>query len=350
MKHFMKFERYLPFLVLLFSIYMREVAADPINCATQSYLPYQECIALEDIYISTNGSAWDHSEGWMTDSDPCTSWYGVDCEVLEYCPPSDPPPICFDTDRVTTLDLRENHLNGVIPSSISKLSVLKRLFFQVNNLYGSIPTEIGSLVYLETLFLQNNLLSGSIPTSICNLHELSGLYLGDNSLSNSIPANIGNLAKLTNLWLHDNQLSGLLPTSLGNLTELTSLYLQYNQLSGSIPLEIGNLKKLNFLYLDNNHLSGSIPYEIGTLTSLVYFFLNDNQLCGEIPVSFLNLVNLFNGSGIDISNNYLRTDDAALDAFLMLKGGDWESSQGARCPADSEKTLLYQIFMGASQE
>lgn len=123
-----------------------------------------------------------------------------------------------------------------------------------------------------------------------------------------------------------------------------------NRLSGSIPKEIGKLKNLYELYLHNNQLNGSVPLEIGNLTNLYGLSLKDNQLCGKIPTNLTNLTNLHNDYGISIDNNYLYTNDAVLDAFLIQKGGEWENSQGARCPADAAKTLLYQIIMGASMQ
>ena len=34
--------------------------------------------ALVDFYVSTNGRAWNHHDGWLTATDPC-SWFGISC-------------------------------------------------------------------------------------------------------------------------------------------------------------------------------------------------------------------------------------------------------------------------------
>ncbi len=298
----MKIKHYLLFIVLLFNIGISQVAAIPIDCGKQSYIPDQECDALIDLYNYTNGSEWTDSSRWTEFTDPCTTWHGVSCEQGVYCTPTNPP-ICYVTNRVSNLHLSTNNLNGSIPSSIGNLTNLAILEFNYNQLSGSIPLSIG------------------------------------------------NLTKLANLNLNDNQLTGTIPSTIGKLTNISGLNLFNNQLIGSIPSEIGNLTNLNHITLANNQLSGHIPPEIGNLTSLNSLYLNDNQLCGEIPTNLTYLTNLLNDYGIHIKNNYLYTNDSVLDAFLVKKGGDWKSSQGARCPADAAKTIMYQIIiMGASMQ
>ena len=81
--------------------------------------------------------------------------------------------------------------------------------------------------------------------------------------------------------------------------------------------------------------------------SLTELVLGDNQLCGEIPASLKNMTQLYdvdnlNGEGIDIKNNFLFTNDAELDTFLIEKGGAWKSSQGTptSCPSDFPWTMF----------
>ena len=82
----MKIFRLLLFVVLLFCFGMSRnaMAILGMDCANQSYIPYPECTALIDIYVSTNGSEWTHSDNWKTHTDPC-QWYGVTCQQGSYC-------------------------------------------------------------------------------------------------------------------------------------------------------------------------------------------------------------------------------------------------------------------------
>jgi len=71
------------------------------------------------------------------------------------------------------LGLGNNQLIGSIPSEISNLTNLERLYLHNNQLTGSIPPEIGNLTNLERLSLHVNQLSGEIPEGICELTNLN---------------------------------------------------------------------------------------------------------------------------------------------------------------------------------
>jgi Leucine-rich repeat (LRR) protein len=135
-------------------------------------------------------------------------------------------------------------------------------------LTGEIPTYwLADLTKLIHLNLQNNSLTGLIPTSIGNLISLTFLSLGVNRLSGDIPASLGNLYALTALDLSDNQLSGLIPESVGFLYALTDLHLNENKLSREIPGSLSNLTSLTYLSIDNNLLHGPAPRISSTIES-----------------------------------------------------------------------------------
>ncbi|MBA0705385.1 hypothetical protein Golax_017584, partial [Gossypium laxum] len=57
-----------------------------------------------------------------------------------------------------------------------------------NRLEGILPTEIGNLTMLRNLYLYNNLFEGEIPSDMFDhLSRLQVLYLGENKLSGKIP-------------------------------------------------------------------------------------------------------------------------------------------------------------------
>lgn len=272
------------------------------DCSAPIGISISECEALNALYGSTNGPGWTDNTGWSGNS-PCFA-SGVTCV--------------------------NDHVDSV--------------YLVGKNLSGPIPSEIGQLQYLRYLNFNQNQLTGSIPIEIFALTGLIDLKLDDNQLTGAIPAAIGNLTSLEYLWIRRNELSGSIPAAIGNVTALRQVVLFDNNLTGSIPPQIGNLVNLQSLYLSYNQLDGSIPTAIGNLTSLNKLVLRNNQLRGELPVSLMQLINLDDGSGIDINTNNLYTCDPDLNAFLVLKGGAWTTTQGgASCPSD----FFWPMFLPA---
>ena len=330
------------------------------DCAVQTQIPETECLALVDLYTSTNGANWENNYGWNATYVPC-SWNdpfgGVSCS----------------DGHVTKLTLRDNKLSGSIPESLGNLSNLTDIILNNNQLSGSIPESLGNLSNLKTLELSENQLSGSIPKSLGNLSKLGILELYNNKLSGSITESLNKLSSLsilnlsgnqlklndsitdcavqtqidkeechvlvdlytstnganwkensgwnvtnipcswegvtcyggnvTGLYLDDNQLGGSIPESLGKLSQLIELSLSDNQLSGSIPESLGKLNKLWIVFnLSSNQLGGSIPESLGKLSKLMEFNLSGNQLGGSIPESLGKLSQL---KKLNLSGNQL---------------------------------------------
>ncbi|WP_281309718.1 leucine-rich repeat domain-containing protein [Flavobacterium flavigenum] len=230
-------------------------------------IPQTEKDALLALYNSTNGNNWTKKTGWDFSTPVTSGWYGI----------------TVTAGHVTGINLSNNNLNGIIPSSIGQLTELQTFYLNQNQLIGTIPSEIRELTKLTLLYLHTNQLSGTIPAEIGQLTKLTSLQLHINKLSGTIPAEIGKLTSLTSLLLYNNQLTGIIPNVLGELTKLLSLQLHMNQLTGTIPDEIGQLTKLQTLYLHSNRLTGTIPVEIGQLTQLQRLYLCNNQLTGTIP-------------------------------------------------------------------
>jgi len=269
------------------------------DCTVQTDINEEECHALVEFYISTDGANWINNTGWNVTNAPC-SWKGVGCfnghvtslDQRQNQLNGSIPESLGNLSRLQNLNLKTNQLSGSIPESLSNLNNLQKLILLDNQLSGSIPESLGNLSNLQHLFLNGNQLSGFIPESLGNLKNLQRLSLGSNQLSGSIPASLGNLSHLYYLGLLDNQLNGSIPASLGNLSNLKNLDLRTNQLSGSIPESLGNLSHLQSLILFSNQLSGSIPESLGNLTHLQSLILFNNQLSGSIPESLGNLNNL----------------------------------------------------------
>ena len=228
------------------------------------------------LYNATNGANWINRTNWLSDNDLST-WYGVKAS----------------NDRVTSLNLEQNNLEGRIPAALGELSDINTLMLAWNQLSGSAPPELGNLSNLNHLTLSYNQLTGSIPPELGKLSNLTLLHFSDNKLSGPIPPELGNLSNLNHLYLQMNHtLSGPIPPELGNLSNLEVLFLSENQLSGPIPSELGNLVNLGTLWIGINKLSGPIPSELGNLVNLTRLNLGTNQLSGPLPQSLTALKNL----------------------------------------------------------
>lgn len=206
-------------------------------------IPQEECEALLDLYTATNGKNWENTKAndkkWFGNNSAC-SWHGITCEG----------------GHVSILNLYGNELAGPIPSSISKLAYLKKLWLSNNQLSGPIPTSLGELKQLYSLYLYANKLSGPIPNELGSIQSLIELLLGNNQLSGPIPASLVN-PYLGWIDIHGNQLSGRLPSAIGRKTN-ARVDASFNQLSGPIPSSYGTVARKN-LYLKNNQLCGKLP-------------------------------------------------------------------------------------------
>ncbi|KAG6642326.1 hypothetical protein CIPAW_09G134800 [Carya illinoinensis] len=236
---------------------------------------------------------------------------------------------------LTTLDLGNNELVGLIPTAWGKLGMLQGLYLDNNRLQGPIPSNLCHLKSLSELYLGDNELVGQIPRCLNNLALLRKLYLGSNKLTSTIPLSLWSLTDLLEVDLSSNSLSGPLSLDLGNLKVLRQLNLSNNRLSGDIPMTIGSLKDLNILSLAGNQLEGSIPKSFGDLVSLEHLDVSGNNLSGEIPKSLEALVYL---TYLNVSFNRLRGEIPTRGPFLNFSATSFMSND-ALCGAPQLQVL-----------
>eukprot|EP01120_Amphizonella_sp_Union-15-10_P009672 TRINITY_DN371_c0_g1_i1.p1 TRINITY_DN371_c0_g1~~TRINITY_DN371_c0_g1_i1.p1 ORF type:complete len:225 (+),score=22.20 TRINITY_DN371_c0_g1_i1:81-755(+) len=125
--------------------------------------------ALIDLYKDTSGSNWETKDNW-TQGDPCENrWFGVTCNDLK--------------TEIVGLNLTNNQLFGVFPSSIGVLQYLTTLDLSRNSLSGKISREISGLRSLKILNLSWNQFVGSISSDINKLQSLETLLLDHNRFS-----------------------------------------------------------------------------------------------------------------------------------------------------------------------
>ena len=121
-------------------------------CGASKDLAANECTALEEVYLGTNGLGWTNNAGWLATETPC-DWFGVTCSE----------------GSVTSLAMPANNLDGSIPAALGSLADLTELDLSANTLQGEIPAELGNLTHLQRLDLSANQMTGIVPITVATL-------------------------------------------------------------------------------------------------------------------------------------------------------------------------------------
>ena len=148
--------------------------ADPtptIAVPTPATASARDRAALIDLYDATNGRNWVRQGNWQTDG-PLQGWEGIELNA---------------DGRVVQLELYENGLSGVLPSSMGDLSELAVLMLKGNDLTGDLPASLGNLRNLEVMWISGNSFTGCIPDALMyvvnNDFEFAGIpFCGVDSL------------------------------------------------------------------------------------------------------------------------------------------------------------------------
>ncbi|KAG9391003.1 Cyst wall protein, type 4 [Carpediemonas membranifera] len=171
-----------------------------------------EAGALMTLYNELNGDDWIDNTNW-NQGEPCTNaWYGITCE----------------NNQVTSVDLRNNGLFGILPAdgSIACLSFLKSLLLTGNEIFGDIPVEIFDMS-LQHLLLDDNYLTGILP-DVSGLRNIKSIVLGNNKLTGNLTESVCAAANLRWLNLAGNMFGGDLPECVNELPELQQIVINCN--------------------------------------------------------------------------------------------------------------------------
>lgn len=299
--------------------------SDFISVNENIYLK-QDSLALVALYNSTDGPNWINNDNWLTG--PLNTWYGIALN---------------DSDRVSTISLSNNNLQGVLPEELGTMSALTQLDLSSNSLVEIIPQNWDPNPNLWKLDLSYNQLGGEIPDDWSDFTSLNYLFLGANQLTDSVPDWIAEISRLFYLDFHDNHLFGTFPENWGSLRNLGYLDLSGNELSGGLPdcfssipelfyLNLGDnnfsgtipetwsiIRSIGQLYLYGNQLTGNLPDWMGNWTQLYEVALNNNQFSGTVPTNWSNLSNLWK---INLGSNQLEgnlpefTADSSQTSYL----------------------------------
>jgi hypothetical protein len=115
--------------------------------SSSSSISKNELKALNDLYVNLNGNKWKISTNWKTmKDDPCSltqPYFGIKCNIYL---------------QIIEIDLSNNNLNGIIPSSISSFINLKKLILNNNKITGEIPSSLKNIQTLQQIDISNNLI------------------------------------------------------------------------------------------------------------------------------------------------------------------------------------------------
>ncbi|XP_078176172.1 receptor-like protein EIX1 [Carex rostrata] len=297
------------------------------------------------------------------------------------------------------VNLANNRISGVVPSSLNCSVTLEALQLANNSLtgqfpfdlqfcsglklldHGIIPDWIGeSFQQLKILRLRSNLISGNIPSKLTQLNNLQFLDLSNNYLTGPLPRGLDNFTSMSQLFsfgyyyridasinaiikgltldydsqdlllksmdLSNNSLTGEIPQEIVVLAGLLNLNLSHNHLIGNIPLQIGNMTSLESLDFHKNNLSGTIPQSISTLYSLEVLNFSYNNLSGSIPngpqLQTLNDPSIYSG------NPYLCGPplEMSCDSSVRLPQSDGNNDSNSKITDDRDKWLYLFIEFG----
>ncbi|KAK8585551.1 hypothetical protein V6N13_050529 [Hibiscus sabdariffa] len=239
--------------------------------------------------------------------------------MLRSCNLTEFPEFITTQDKLTFLDLSNNHIHGVVPNWLWKTTLsrvdlsfnpidfpkqlplsdanvsfpkLRYLILESCNI-SAFPELLRSLDHLENLDLSNNRISGAVPNWVwkTSLYYLNVAY---NHLS-SLEQILSNHSLTTFS-------QGTLPSPICNLRQLLSFNASHNNLSGTIPNCLGNMSYLYLLDLEGNKFTGILP-EFSKATQLWMLKVSENRLERKLPRSLAECTQL---QVLDVGNNRIR--------------------------------------------
>jgi|SoiMethySBSTD1v2_1073268.scaffolds.fasta_scaffold05971_11 hypothetical protein len=95
-------------------------------------VPASERAALVALFEATEGHNWTHKVGWLGPPGTECNWHGVDCDSK----------FSEETTNVTSIDLFQNNLRGVVPEAFGDLPHLTSLGVYGNELAGTLPASL----------------------------------------------------------------------------------------------------------------------------------------------------------------------------------------------------------------
>lgn len=248
---------------------------------------------LQDFYKGLNGANWYINTNWLDGTMSYCEWAGLECNLQ-----------C----NITSIELVNNNLTGVITDKISELETLININLFCNYVeYGL--SSLKFLTLLEEITLTYNNVHGTIPVEFGQFHNLEILNMQQNKIEGTIPESLGYLKNLTYFNILKNQVEGTIPESFRNLNLTGFLVSENPHLSGNLDM-LENMVCLHIVDAAYCNFTGYLPKLHAPLSNSV--LLNNNNFNGEIPGSWGTLSSATN---IDISHNKI---SGGLERILYL--------------------------------
>ncbi|ERM97966.1 hypothetical protein AMTRI_Chr06g195230 [Amborella trichopoda] len=230
-------------------------------------------------------------------------------------------PASFDKSSLKNLWLN-NQRGPMLSGSImvlGNMTFLTQVWLQTNGFSGSIP-DLSGCKSLFDLQLRDNALTGLVPSSLMELQSLMNVSLRNNKLQGPYPqfkdgikvdngklndfcrydpgvpcddrvmvlleiaAGFGYPAAVADAWSDNDPCSNwLYVTCDPQKKNITVLNFANAKLSGTISPSIGKLSSLRSLILSNNNLTGKIPDVLASMPNLQSVDVENNDLFGEVP-------------------------------------------------------------------
>ncbi|KAK9033818.1 hypothetical protein V6N11_050002 [Hibiscus sabdariffa] len=325
------------------------------------------------------------------------------CNLTEF------PEFIKTLDKLTDLDLSNNHIHGLVPHWLwkSSLSWVELSFNPIdfpvqlpldlasNQFSGELSIDFLHATQLRSLKIGGNKLEGKLPTSLANCTKLEVLDLGNNMIHDTFPFWLEKLPSLKVLILRGNKFYGTITKtdSEHGFPKLRILDIASNNFLGRLPTEFlhslkalmqitnGDKARLEYireniivglyyqdsvtivnkgiemfyekvltiftcLDLSNNSFHERIPEEIRILMPLKVLNLSYNSFSGEIPSALDNLKDL---ESLDLSQNKLLgkiPPQLASLTFLAALNLSYNQLEGSIPQSNQFTTFTNDSFQG----
>ena len=212
----------------------RDLAVSELAVATEanqfSEVESLQRSALAALYESTGGANWLRNDNWNTNA-PLSEWYGLKVE----------------DGYVTSIDLSDNNLTGVLPGELVQLGKIQSIILSGNKIGGQIPAAwgVGASTRSDAGYDDEESYEDGVDEDFGDsdanydldaiLAQLSAIADdGEVEIEDTTPF----ISSLAVLDLSDNLITGTLPEELGNLNKLRSLSIKGNLMKGEISMAL----------------------------------------------------------------------------------------------------------------
>ncbi|XP_069676782.1 protein artichoke [Periplaneta americana] len=217
--------------------------------------------------------------------------------------------------HLTQLDLSHNQLNTIEHNALASNRELQELDAS-NNALTDLPDALQSLTSLQLLDLTNNRLKALIPTTLGNMKALSELRLARNKLKQLQEDAFHGLPQLELLDLDSNELETMESNAVRSLPELKAVRLGRNRLVNLPSAAFSDLPQLQSAELQENRLANIANNAFTAVPQLLLLNLSYNQLTGLNNAGLKGLKSL---EVLDVSHNQVsRVGSGSLDGMEWL--------------------------------